>query len=264
MTRWNFKEVVKLWGPVVFWMGLIFIGSSLPSASVSQNPLVDFLVHKLIHLFEYGFLAVLLYRASHSLKVAIVFALAFGASDEWHQTFIPGREGRVRDLLVDTAGVFLGLGVLFKRRKRLAGRPLVVTKSAEETRNFALNLAKKLKGGEVLALYGDLGSGKTTFVQGLARGLGIKRRVTSASFVLVKEYKVETEGTVEKLIHIDLYRLHSEEEIANLGLQEKFLEPQALVVIEWADRLGKALPQGAKSIFFDYFGNNCRRLRFKI
>lgn len=66
-----------------------------------------------------------------------------------------------------------------------------ITNSSEETKKIAENFAKKLKGGDIVALYGELGSGKTTFVQGLAKGLGIKKRIISPTFIIVRSYKIE-------------------------------------------------------------------------
>lgn len=111
-------KFLKRWGPVLLWCGLIFAGSSLPSAQVSQNRLVDFFAHKVIHLFEYGVLAALVFCASGSVLLSLIFAIFYGAFDEWHQTFVCGREGRLRDLLVDVIGASLGLLAICQRKKR--------------------------------------------------------------------------------------------------------------------------------------------------
>ncbi|MCG2686475.1 VanZ family protein [Candidatus Parcubacteria bacterium] len=111
----------KRWFSVVLWCGLIFIGSSLPSAQVSSNWLVDFVAHKLIHLVEYGVLFVLLHRALRIscpkisvlglLGLSLGLAVAYGVLDEYHQTFLPGRQGRWQDVVVDGIGA-LGAAVV--------------------------------------------------------------------------------------------------------------------------------------------------------
>ncbi len=140
-----------------------------------------------------------------------------------------------------------------------------ITKSAQQTKEFAANFAKKLKGGEILCLYGDLGSGKTTFVQGLAEGLGIKKRILSPTFVLMRSYetKVKSEKLKVKsyLHHIDLYRIESAEEIEMLGLQEIFNNPQDIVAIEWAERIKQILPSKRTDIYFEHIDENIRRIK---
>ncbi|MGZ4104967.1 MAG: tRNA (adenosine(37)-N6)-threonylcarbamoyltransferase complex ATPase subunit type 1 TsaE [Actinomycetota bacterium] len=117
------------------------------------------------------------------------------------------------------------------------GRIVCVSRSVEETRAIAAALADSLRGGDVIVLSGDLGAGKTTFVQGAAAGLGVRAHVTSPSFVLVREYA----GRV-RLIHIDVYRLTSLEELIDLGYEEIFA-PDAVAFIEWGDVVAGALPE---------------------
>jgi len=107
----------------------------------------------------------------------------------------------------------------------------VETRSPEETREFAAQLARKLQVGDVVLLFGDLGAGKTTFVQGLARGLGVPEEcyVQSPTFALINEYP----GSVP-LFHVDLYRLEPED-VYDLGLEE--LLERGILVIEWSERL---------------------------
>jgi tRNA threonylcarbamoyladenosine biosynthesis protein TsaE len=110
----------------------------------------------------------------------------------------------------------------------------VATATADETRAVAAGLARELRGGEVLGLRGDLGAGKTVFVQGLACGLDSRDPVTSPSFVIIHEYH----GRL-RLHHVDLYRLGCEH-VDDLGLDE-LIEPDALVAIEWSERLPERL-----------------------
>ena len=108
------------------------------------------------------------------------------------------------------------------------------------TWRVAQRVADRLPQGGVVALQGELGAGKTTFVQGIARALGITRPVTSPTFTLVAEYP----GERLRLVHLDLYRLRSPDDLLVIGFQE-YLESGALVAIEWPDRAGDLLPTQA-------------------
>jgi tRNA threonylcarbamoyladenosine biosynthesis protein TsaE len=115
---------------------------------------------------------------------------------------------------------------------------VIKTRSAEETRRLAVALAPTLVPGDVIVLSGDLGAGKTTFVQGLAVGLGIVEKVTSPTFILMKEYL----GGRFPLMHMDIYRLGRVQEVIDLGYDE-FLDPSYVVAVEWGDMVEPLLPQ---------------------
>jgi tRNA threonylcarbamoyladenosine biosynthesis protein TsaE len=121
--------------------------------------------------------------------------------------------------------------------------PERVTRSAEETEALGEELAARLRPGDLVLLAGDLGAGKTTFVRGLARGLGSRQEVQSPTFQLVRVYP----GRIQ-LGHVDLYRLEAGAGIAELGLED--LLEQGVVVIEWGDRLRPA-PRGAIEVAFE-------------
>lgn len=112
------------------------------------------------------------------------------------------------------------------------------SRSPEETRRLAVALSPLLRPGDVVALGGDLGAGKTTFVQGLAAGLGIMERVTSPTFILLREY---VSGRYP-LVHMDVYRLDRMQEVVDLGYDE-FLDPSYIVVVEWGDMVAPLLPK---------------------
>jgi tRNA threonylcarbamoyladenosine biosynthesis protein TsaE len=115
----------------------------------------------------------------------------------------------------------------------------VTTRSAEETRSLATELGAALSPGSVLALHGDLGVGKTTFVQGLARGLGITGGVTSPTFNIFTLHRGKT-----NLLHLDAYRLESAREVEDL-LIEDFMEPPWCLAVEWPEKVAAWLPAGA-------------------
>jgi tRNA threonylcarbamoyladenosine biosynthesis protein TsaE len=135
----------------------------------------------------------------------------------------------------------------------------VKTNSAEETQKVGYKLAQKLKAGELICLYGELGSGKTTFIQGIAQGLKIKKTVPSPTFIIVRRYLVKGQG-FKNLYHIDLYRIENPKEIGELGLTEIINNSENVVCIEWAEKCQKILPKKRIDICFEYLSDNCRRI----
>ena len=130
------------------------------------------------------------------------------------------------------------------------------TSSAAETEQLGRKLAERFGAGDCVALAGELGSGKTVLVRGIALGLGIEdqRLVCSPTYVLVREYA----GAIP-IFHIDLYRLtEPASELAELGADEMLAE--GLVLIEWADRAGEALPRPRWQIDIEVTGADLRRL----
>ncbi len=120
-----------------------------------------------------------------------------------------------------------------------------------EVSKQAKQIAKTLKGGEILALTGSLGSGKTTFTKALAKELGITATVTSPTFVLMQEYKTKKRGSTKQplwLYHLDLYRTKNFAEVAGLGLEEIWGRPEVITVIEWADKIRERIPKQAMYI----------------
>lgn len=114
---------------------------------------------------------------------------------------------------------------------------IVRTTSDKQTFAVGKKLAKQLHGGEVLYVSGDLGSGKTVLVKGLAAGLNITGRISSPTFVIFKPYPVRGHDTINTLVHADLYRLTESTTIVATGVTEYFGQPDTVTVIEWADRL---------------------------
>jgi tRNA threonylcarbamoyladenosine biosynthesis protein TsaE len=128
------------------------------------------------------------------------------------------------------------------------------TKTARETAQIgqklatSLNTRKGIEEATVLCLYGDLGSGKTTFTQGFARGLGFANRLLSPTFIIVRRYDLSSGSRF--LYHVDLYRTKSLYDIENIGFAEMVKDPGAFVIIEWAERLGDLKPAGCIDIHF--------------
>ena len=124
---------------------------------------------------------------------------------------------------------------------------IIPIKNEEETRQFAHELAESLAPGDVLALIGDLGTGKTALTSYIAEGLGIKRRVNSPTFTIVKEY---TDGRLP-LYHFDVYRVTDPDALFEIGADEYFYG-DGVCVIEWADLIADSLPENTKYIYLRY------------
>jgi tRNA threonylcarbamoyladenosine biosynthesis protein TsaE len=157
------------------------------------------------------------------------------------------------------------------------------TESAEETKKLGGKIAYQLiadnQGLEVgskavvLALAGDLGSGKTTFAQGLAEGLGVKQRIISPTFIILRKYELGTknkENRFKCFYHIDLYRLEGnlpeggasvEQEITNLGLKEIWSDPTNIIAIEWAEKARGLIPKEAIWVEFGNVGKDRRKIK---
>lgn len=129
------------------------------------------------------------------------------------------------------------------------------TSSPDETRQLARELSALLKAGDVISLTGDLGAGKTCFVQGLAEALGIEEHITSPTFTILKPYK----GSIP-LYHFDLYRLDTLEEMTDIGLMD-YLPGDGVTVLEWGDKAGTLLPAERLDIDFSYEGESDRLVR---
>jgi len=137
----------------------------------------------------------------------------------------------------------------------------IITNSEKETFAFAKSLAPKARGGEVYALSGNLGAGKTVFVRGFAAGLGIKRNVNSPTFVLMKIYPVKKHKTIKHLCHIDAYRLKSARDLTAIGALDYFSKKDAVCFIEWPENVKKILPKTTNTIKIQYFKDK-RKIQF--
>ena len=128
-----------------------------------------------------------------------------------------------------------------------------ISNSPEETENIGVNLSKKLLGNEVIALYGPMGMGKTAFVRGLAKGLGINKGVCSPTFGIVHEYT----GS-KKLYHFDMYRVTSFDDLYSTGFFDYI--DTGILVIEWSENIESVLPQDSIRIDFSPGDNENQRI----
>jgi tRNA threonylcarbamoyladenosine biosynthesis protein TsaE len=129
----------------------------------------------------------------------------------------------------------------------------VVTAGPDQTRHLAERLAGQIEIPAIIALHGEMGSGKTCFVQGIARALGIHRLVTSPTFTIVNEYRSEI-----PLVHVDLYRISDPDEILAMGFEE-YLDSPGITCIEWAERAGDLLPGRTISVRLETLPGGTRR-----
>lgn len=123
----------------------------------------------------------------------------------------------------------------------------IIIKSEEDTKSLGLELGKSAKAGQVIALIGDLGTGKTTLTKYIAEGMGVTETLSSPTFTIVKEYH---SGKLP-LYHFDVYRIADPEEFFNIGAEE-YLDGDGVCVIEWADLVIEEIPEDALFIFIDY------------
>jgi tRNA threonylcarbamoyladenosine biosynthesis protein TsaE len=129
-----------------------------------------------------------------------------------------------------------------------------LTHCADETVDLGIKIGKQLKANDIVALSGNLGAGKTTLIQGITQGLGVKDAVTSPTFALIHQYQGKL-----LVFHIDLYRLDNFEQIHDLGIEEYFMS-DGVCLIEWSDKLGKLLPSKAYNIELKYLKENERQI----
>ena len=140
-----------------------------------------------------------------------------------------------------------------------------ITNSAKETQVFSAKFAGKIlrkkpgKSAVVLGLHGDLGAGKTTFLQGFAKGLGIKKVINSPTFVIMKRFTLRG-ALFKNFYHFDCYRLENAEDILSLGFKDIIKNPENIVAIEWPEKIKKLLPEEVISIQFDHLEESKRKI----
>ncbi|PIP25023.1 MAG: tRNA (adenosine(37)-N6)-threonylcarbamoyltransferase complex ATPase subunit type 1 TsaE [Candidatus Nealsonbacteria bacterium CG23_combo_of_CG06-09_8_20_14_all_36_12] len=160
----------------------------------------------------------------------------------------------------------------------------ILTKNPSQTKKFGRILAKELlkaplkkkktpryNSGEalIIGLEGDLGGGKTTFLQGFAKGLGIKEKILSPTFVIMKRFKIRKNSCPNSckfasFYHIDCYRIQKSKEILNLGFKEIISNPKNIVAIEWADRIKKIIPKKSIILKFKFINQTTREIKLSF
>ncbi len=135
-----------------------------------------------------------------------------------------------------------------------------ITNSSRATQKLGHDFGRVLEKGDIVCLYGNLGSGKTTFTQGLAEGLGIKEKIISPTFIIIRSHKLG----VGSFYHIDLYRIENEKDLEGLGIEEIINNKDNIIVIEWAEKLKNYLPQKRIDIKLSYEKNNSRKIKFGL
>lgn len=141
------------------------------------------------------------------------------------------------------------------------------SKSDKETQDIGLEFARGLKPGDTVLLHGDLGFGKTTFIKGVAKGLGIKSRIISPTFVVIRSHKFKIQKAKGKstnqnskvLQHIDLYRIENKKQLVEIGLEEILRNKNSIKLIEWAEKLDR-LPKARWEIKLQMNKDNTRTI----
>lgn len=147
----------------------------------------------------------------------------------------------------------------------------LVSNNLEDSKKIAQDFAEKIlaekraeNGALVLALTGDLGSGKTTFIQVFAEALGVREKIKSPTFIIFRKSKVSDKkwrkNGFENFYHFDVYRIHNEKEILNLGWEEIIKNKANVVLVEWADKIEKILPKNCVKIMFKHLKGNKREI----
>ena len=146
---------------------------------------------------------------------------------------------------------------------------ILFSENLKDSSNIAKEFAAKIfktkrikakKHAVVIALIGELGSGKTTFAQSFAEALGVKEKIKSPTFIIFRKSKIPLATPFKYFYHFDVYRIHNEKEILNLGWEEIISNPQNIVLIEWADKIKKILPKDTIKINFRHKGKDERSI----
>ena len=136
----------------------------------------------------------------------------------------------------------------------------VAKKFIDELRSLPAKEAAAVQGATLVLLHGDLGAGKTTFVQGIIRALGVKETVTSPTFVLMKKYALRDGERWRTLIHIDAYRLEGTHELEGLRFEEVQSDPESIIFFEWPERIWKTFPKDSHTIRFRFVDETTREI----
>ena len=135
-----------------------------------------------------------------------------------------------------------------------------ITNDFSETQILGKEIAQNIKNEQVICLHGDLGTGKTTFIQGFAEGLGVTKKIISPTFIIMRTYELRDHPTKKYFYHVDLYRIESEKDVEGLGLLEIIKDPESIVAIEWPEKIENLLPEKRLTLFFKYIDDEKREI----
>jgi tRNA threonylcarbamoyladenosine biosynthesis protein TsaE len=144
------------------------------------------------------------------------------------------------------------------------------TKGFKETQKLGEKIAEEIlkaplnKAAVVLGLQGDLGGGKTTFLQGFAKGLGVKEKITSPTFVIMKRFNLPSKNKFRNFYHIDCYRLKDDKDVLELNFDNIILNPENIIAVEWPEHIKKVFPKSAHYIRFKFIDENTREIILKM
>lgn len=139
---------------------------------------------------------------------------------------------------------------------------IVRTQKIVETINIGKEIAHKLQGGDVIFLHGDLGSGKTTLVQGIAEAFGVND-TSSPTFLIIHEYQVKNNTRIDNLYHADLYRVSEVDRNLRYQLKEMLEDKRGIVLIEWPEKIDLSFIPSGKHIYFTFIDENTREMRME-
>jgi len=140
----------------------------------------------------------------------------------------------------------------------------IITNNAEDTQKLGEDISKAAlknrthEGALVFALYGNLGGGKTTFLQGFAKGLGIKEKILSPTYVIMKRFRLDNQ--FKNFYHIDCYRIKDVKDIEELELKNIFNNPENIVAVEWPEKIKNVLPKDCVNLEFEFIDEQKRKI----
>lgn len=135
-----------------------------------------------------------------------------------------------------------------------------ISNSSEQTEQIASEFAQTLFQGDIVAVYGELGAGKTVFARGILKGLNYSGYVTSPTYIVVNEYVISTNpANIRKVVHFDMYRIETEADLDSTGFYD-YCQQQAVVLIEWGDRVEYLLDENTKRVYIEGSGDDARTI----
>ncbi|GDX61731.1 tRNA (adenosine(37)-N6)-threonylcarbamoyltransferase complex ATPase subunit type 1 TsaE [Candidatus Levyibacteriota bacterium] len=129
--------------------------------------------------------------------------------------------------------------------------------SPKEMIDLGVKFSKQIKAGDIIVFRGTLGSGKTTFIQGMAKGIGVQQRIVSPTFMIARTYDINN-GNIHHFYHMDLYRLDDEKNISSFGFNEMIEDEFGVTVIEWSEKLKEKMPKYRWEVSCEYDGDSKR------